>query len=269
MDGKIKNATRDLEDAYREIEKKNSQLQKMDKLKSEFLASMSHELRTPMNAIIGFTDLLEDGLYGKPTKKQADAFAKIKRSANHLLNLINDILDLSKIEAGRMEFFPEEFRLNGLLNDLKEEVMPLAEERGLNFELRTRDNITCYYDYTRLRQILMNLISNAVKFTKQGMVAVKSDVADGEIRIEVSDTGVGIKEQDMEHIFDEFVQADGSISRDFGGTGLGLSISKKLADMMDGRIEVKSEWQKGSTFSVILPIKRGADSGGYFERCRL
>lgn len=255
MGEKIKNATRDLKDAYSEIEEKNEALQKSDRLKSAFLASMSHELRTPMNAIIGFTSLLHDGTYGKVSKKQKDTYEKIMRNTRHLLNLINDILDLSKIEAGMMKLEPETIKISILLNDLSEEVRPLAAEKKLDFVLEAEEEIECYHDYTRVRQVIMNLISNAIKFTTEGEVRIKTGKLDNSFFIEVRDTGIGIKEDDMEHIFDEFVQADGSITREFGGTGLGLSISRKLIEMMGGRIEVESQWKKGTAFKVILPYK--------------
>lgn len=253
MGEKIKNATRDLEDAYKEIEEKNLALKKVDKLKSEFLASMSHELRTPMNAIIGFTSLLSEGVYGKVSEKQKDAYEKIMRSTNHLLKLINDILDLSKIEAGKVKLYPEKFQLEVLLKELSEEVRPLASEKKLEFTLQPEGDIQCFHDYLRVRQVVTNLLSNAIKFTKEGSVKIKTGSMPEGFFVEVSDTGIGIKEEDIGHIFDEFIQADGSITREFGGTGLGLSISRKLAVMMGGKIEVKSEFGKGTVFTVTLP----------------
>jgi signal transduction histidine kinase len=259
---KIKNATRDLEDAYKEIDKKNKALQRADRLKSEFLASMSHELRTPMNAIIGFTSLLDDGVYGKVTKKQKNTYEKIMRNTRHLLNLINDILDLSKIEAGRMKLVPEDVKLSMVLNDLAEEVRPLASEKELGFEIQSDEDIQCFHDYTRLRQIIMNLLSNAIKFTREGMISVRTEKLEDKFMVEVKDTGIGIKEEDQKHIFDEFVQADGSITREFGGTGLGLSICNKLIKMMGGRIEVESQWEVGTAFRVFLPyvMEQGEDN---------
>ncbi|MFH1415876.1 MAG: ATP-binding protein [Elusimicrobiota bacterium] len=259
MEEKIRIATGDLQAAYGEIEVKNTELQKADRLKSEFLASMSHELRTPMNAIIGFTSLLHDGVYGKTTKKQNSTYEKIIRNTRHLLNLVNDILDLSKIEAGRMELVPETVRVNLLLGDLKDEVKPLAEEKEIEFVIDSESEIECQHDYTRLRQVIMNLISNAIKFTKKGSVTVKTGIMRDKFFISVADTGIGIKEDELKHIFDEFVQADGSITREFGGSGLGLSICRKLTKMMNGTIEVESKWEEGSVFRIILPydMKQG------------
>ncbi|MFW6172133.1 MAG: ATP-binding protein [Elusimicrobiota bacterium] len=255
LEVKVKNATIDLKEAYKEIEEKNEELKKADKLKSEFLASMSHELRTPMNAIIGFTALLEDGTYGRTTKKQQRTLKKIKRNTQHLLNLINDILDLSKIEASKMELFPERFELTTLLNELTEEVRPLAEDKGLKLSLNAEDNLKCYHDYTRMRQIAMNLVSNAIKFTSDGKVSIKSGKCSQGFYISVVDTGIGMKKEQLSNIFNEFVQADGSITREFGGTGLGLSISKKLVNLMGGELKVESEWKKGSTFTIVLPFE--------------
>ncbi|MFC2048684.1 ATP-binding protein [Elusimicrobiota bacterium] len=256
MGEKIRIATKDLELAYEEIGKKNEGLEEADRIKSEFLASMSHELRTPINAIIGFTSLMEEGIYGNITEKQKETLKKIMRNTHHLLNLINDILDLSKIEAGRMELHPEKFKLSGLINEIIIEVSSLAHEKNLEIKNDLDDKIKMEQDFTRLKQVIMNLISNAIKFTNEGYVQIKTyKDKDNNIAIDVSDTGIGIKEEQLDHIFDEFVQADGSITREFGGTGLGLSISKKLADMMGGKMEVNSVWEEGSTFRLLLPIK--------------
>ncbi len=256
MGEKIKNATRDLEDALSEIEKKNVQIKKADKMKSEFLASMSHELRTPINAIIGFTSLMEDGTYGKLTARQKDTLEKVQRNTEHLLNLINDILDLSKIEAGRMDLLPEEFNLSSLVYQIKEEVVPLIDKKGLEFTIDVDEDIICYNDYTRLRQILMNLISNAIKFTLEGSITVVARKKKNDMfYVEICDTGTGIKEDDLEKIFDEFVQSDSSPARRFGGTGLGLSICVKLLEMMGGQINVSSTWQQGSVFTITLPLR--------------
>ena len=259
MEGKIQNATRDLQNAFTEIEAMNTQLKRADTLKSEFLASMSHELRTPMNAIIGFTALLKDGTYGKVSTKQRDILGKVIKSTRHLLNLINDILDLSKIEAGRMEFIPEKFKLKLLIEEIRDETAPLAQEKGLEFTVSVPDEIEFFQDYTRVRQIIMNLVSNAVKFTEEGGISIRARYEGSDVSISVKDTGIGIREEDMGHIFNEFVQADGSITREFGGTGLGLSIVRKLTGLMGGRVNVESKWGEGTVFTVSLP-PRSADS---------
>ncbi|MBN2407769.1 MAG: HAMP domain-containing protein [Elusimicrobia bacterium] len=254
MEEKVRIATHDLQDAYNEIEDKNKELQEADMMKSKFLASMSHELRTPINAIIGFTSLLADGTYGRVSKKQKTTLHKVIKNTQHLLNLINDILDLSKIEAGRMDLHPEKFKLNLLIGELASTVGPLADEKKINFRIEKGSDIECFHDYTRLKQVIMNLLSNAIKFTGKGEVSIKTE-SDGErILIEVKDTGIGIKPDKLNAIFNEFEQADGSVTREYGGTGLGLSISRKLVIMMKGSIKVESEWEKGSVFRVELPV---------------
>ena len=266
LDEKVRRATTDLKSAYAEIEDKNRFLEEADRLKSQFLANMSHELRTPMNAIMGFTSLLMDEVYGKVSHKQKDTLGKVLRNAQHLLSLINDILDLSKIEAGRMQLYPELFKLNHMLHELKEEVEPLAREKGLAFELKTQEDMEVFHDPMRLKQVVMNLLSNAIKFTKTGGVAVNAALeGEGFFSVEVLDTGIGIREGDLAAIFDEFRQVDGSITREFGGTGLGLSISKKLVMMMGGGISAQSRPENGSSFKITLPTghpeKRDLPSG--------
>ncbi|MGM0568453.1 MAG: sensor histidine kinase [Elusimicrobiota bacterium] len=252
---KIKKATGDLEKALQEIEQKNIEIKNADKMKSEFLASMSHELRTPINAVIGFTSLMEEETYGKITKRQKDTLEKVQRNTEHLLNLINDILDLSKIEAGKMDLVPEEFLLNTLLTQIREEVRPLVDQKNLEFAIETKEDIVCFNDYTRVRQILMNLISNAVKFTPEGKITLRAYKTGKEnFAVEVQDTGIGIKEEDLDKIFSEFVQSDSSPSRQFGGTGLGLSICLKLISMMGGTIEASSKWKEGSVFKISVPL---------------
>ncbi|GEM_PF-1744791 len=268
LEEKVRIATQDLKDAYVEIEEKNRELKKADRLKSEFLASMSHELRTPMNAIIGFTSLLQDETYGRVTEKQKNTYKKIMKNTKHLMNLINDILDLSKIEAGKMELIPERFNVRLMLAEILEEIRPLAREKGLSLDLEADEDIQIYNDYTRLRQVVMNLLSNAVKFTKKGGVSVRCENRPDRVVIEVEDSGIGIKECDLKKIFSEFVQSDGSITREFGGSGLGLSIVQKLTKMMGGEVEVESTWQKGTLFRVFLPCemsfagKKGGESEG-------
>ena len=254
LDERVKMATRNLQEAYQEIEEKNRKLEEADKLKSQFLANMSHELRTPLNAIIGFTDLIMSGIYGKVNNKQYEKLERVKINAEHLLNLINDILDLSKIEAGRMELFPERFKVNSLIEEIKSSVEGLVQEKGLELRVNLFDEIEANLDPRKFRQIILNLVSNAIKFTKEGYVEISLKKRDGEFEVAVKDTGIGIKEEDLKHIFDEFRQVDGSTAREFGGTGLGLSISKKLTELMGGRIEVESKYGKGSTFKIIFPI---------------
>ncbi len=252
-DEKIRTSSRDLANAYKEIAVKNEKLALSDKYKSQFLATMSHELRTPMNAIIGFTDLLKDDIYGKLTAKQKDVLSKVQRNSNHLLNLINDILDLSKIESGRIDLMPEKFELRELVNTVSGEISSPGKE--VEFRSSCAEGIVLYQDMMRLKQVLFNLLSNSFKFTKKGSVVLSCSPAKEVVTIKVEDTGIGIKKEDIGKIFDSFQQADASITRQFQGTGLGLSISKKLIELMGGWIDVKSEFGKGSVFSVSIPYK--------------
>ena len=250
---KIKMSARDLSNAYKEIAEKNEKLALADKYKSRFLATMSHELRTPMNAIIGFTDLLKDGIYGDISEKQKEILSKVQRNSNHLLNLINDILDLSKIEAGRIELLPEKFFLDDVILEVSRELPPPGPD--VEFAANCQKGIELFHDIMRLKQVVFNLLSNAFKFTQKGKVFLECIKREKVVSIRVTDTGIGIKKEDLGKIFDSFQQADASITRQFQGTGLGLSISRKLVELMGGWIEVESEFGKGSVFTVNIPYE--------------
>jgi len=253
QDEKIRASTRDLSNAYREIAVKNERLADADKYKSQFLANMSHELRTPMNAIIGFSDLLKDGVYGNLPEKHKEILSKIQRNSNHLLNLINDILDLSKIEAGKIELLPEKFDLKDLIDTVsKETVVPKKE---VEFTVSCPSGISLVHDQMRLRQVIYNLLSNALKFTKEGSVKIECFRREKVVSIKVTDTGIGIRDEDISKIFKSFQQADASVTKQFQGTGLGLSISKRLVKMMGGWLDVESEYGKGSVFTINLPYE--------------
>ena len=228
--------------------------------KSQFLANMSHELRTPLNAIIGYADMIEEEFEEDPGDLDLDVMrADIKRihkSGSHLLSLINDILDLAKLEAGRMQLFKELLHIDSLLAELDEIARPLANTNNNTLTLSSEvDRTSLVTDHTRLRQILLNLLSNACKFTEQGQVELRILEHDGTLRFEVSDTGIGIDEEQLTRIFDSFAQADNSTTRRFGGTGLGLSLSQHMATMLGGAIEVESIKGEGSTFTLILPLE--------------
>jgi signal transduction histidine kinase/CheY-like chemotaxis protein len=231
--------------------------------KSTFLANMSHELRTPLNAIIGYSEMLEEDAEERGLDDLGPDLGKIRAAGKHLLALINDVLDLSKIEAGKMELFLEDFELNALVRDVESTIRPLVEQNQNTFDVRCPDDVgTMHADLTRVRQILFNLLSNASKFTKGGQIVLEVlplRVKGREwLEFEVSDTGIGLSEEQLERLFQSFSQADPSTSRKYGGTGLGLVISRRFAQMMHGDITVRSGLGKGSVFTVRLPRVAGA-----------
>ncbi len=246
---------RELELTHNRIAQQNLQLIEAARLKSQFLATMSHELRTPMNAIIGFAQVLLRQRTANLTAAQADMVERILNNGKNLLAIINDILDLSKIEAGRLELKPEEFDLTKLIATTIAELRPLAEQKSIPLQLHARlDNPIVINDSTRSRQILVNLLSNAIKFTDRGSVEITvSEIDPTQVLISVKDTGIGIAQSELEHIFEEFRQVDQTTTRLHGGTGLGLAITKSLVNMMKGTITVESKLRLGSTFYVCLP----------------
>jgi len=254
------------------LAKANIRLKEVDRLKSEFLANMSHELRTPLNSIIGFSEILIDGLAGDLSAEQVDFITNIHTSGKHLLQLINDILDLSKIESGKMKFEPKEFVLAALLEDVKTTVSSMVNKKGQELSVEMSEGLgRIFADEFKVKQILLNLLSNASKFTPQGgkiKIRCRLEEEDGGsevVVISVSDTGIGIRPEEQEVIFDAFRQVDGSSTREYEGTGLGLTITKKMVEMHGGRIWVESEYGRGSTFTFTLPI-RGDGSGTMVRR---
>jgi PAS domain S-box-containing protein len=249
--------TAELEMEKERAERASDAAREASRLKSEFLSTMSHELRTPMNAIIGYSHLLLDGLDGELTEQQSADIGQIARSSDQLLSLINEVLDLSKIEAGRMELATERIDLRVMVQQVVDALMPQASAKGIDLRLDISPTLTeVDADSVRVRQVLLNLVSNAVKFTERGHVSVAVRVIHGSIEIDVTDTGIGIGEDALHYIFDEFRQADGSTTRRFGGTGLGLAIARKLARLHGGDIEVTSKVGRGSTFTLRLPSGR-------------
>src|SRR5712691_2212562 len=243
-------------DLVSELRVNNLQLERANRLKSEFLASVSHELRTPMNAIIGYTKLMLDGLVGELTAQQQTDLFRVAQAADNLLGLINGLLDLAKIEAGKMELNVEEVSIAEVTEEALELVRPHADEKGLEVRsLVLSDLPRVWGDRARVRQILANMLANAVKFTERGSVTVSAVAAEGWVTISVADTGVGISPEAQAYVFDEFRQADSSTTRRYGGTGLGLAISRRLVTLHGGRIWVESEVGKGSTFHFTLPIR--------------
>ncbi|MBW4577870.1 MAG: PAS domain-containing protein [Aphanothece sp. CMT-3BRIN-NPC111] len=247
----------ELENQRQQIQLQNLQLMEAARLKSHFLATMSHELRTPMNAIIGFSQLLLRQRQNKLMPQQVDMMERILNNGRHLLTLINEILDLSKIEAGRMELQLEELNLLHLVKATTEELRSLSQEKHLKLHIRSDLSNPCIInDRSRLRQILVNLLSNAIKFTETGSVQIEvKEITTDLVSIIVKDTGIGIAENDLKHIFEEFRQLDQSLKRKYEGTGLGLAIVNSLVQLMQGKISVESTLGEGSTFCVELPRK--------------
>ena len=246
---------------FREIEDKSRQIEVASRHKSEFLANMSHELRTPLNAIIGFSEVLHERMFGEINDRQAEYLRDILESGRHLLSLINDILDLSKIEAGRMELSPDEFHLPTAVENTLTLVRERAQRRSIALASTVDAQVaTIHADERKVKQVLLNLLSNALKFTPEGgRVDVRTRVIDGHARISVTDTGVGIPQDEQAAVFDEFRQV-GSAARKAEGTGLGLAISRKFVELHGGRIWVESRPGVGSTFAFSLPLA-AADAG--------
>ena len=227
-----------------------------NKHKSEFLANMSHELRTPLNAILGYTELILDNIYGDVPEKIREVLERLDKNGRHLLNLINDVLDLSKIEAGQLVLSLDEYSMEDVIQTVITAVESLAAEKNLKLKVMVPADLKIGKgDQQRIAQVLLNLVGNAIKFTEQGEVKVEVGVSDETFFISVSDTGPGISKPDQKKIFEEFQQADGSSTREKGGTGLGLSIAKKIVEMHGGQIWVESTLGKGSNFRFTLPIR--------------
>ena len=241
---------------FREIEEKGLELEIVNRHKSEFLANMSHELRTPLNAILGYTELILDQIYGEVPEKIYEVLQRLEKNGRHLLNLINDVLDLSKIEAGRLTLSLTDYSMADVIQTVSTSLEPLAAEKNLDLKIDVSSDLpTGKGDEQRIAQVVLNLIGNAIKFTNEGEIKVNASVAKEKFCVAVTDTGPGIADSDQQKIFDEFHQVNGTATRKKGGTGLGLSISKKIIEMHGGRIWVESLHGKGSTFLFTLPIR--------------
>ena len=242
--------------AARQLETLNTQLGRASQAKSEFLANMSHELRTPMNAILGFTEMILDDIYGEVPPEIRDPIQDVRTCGQLLLRLINDVLDLSKIEAGRMELSLTDYSVEEVVETARTSLRSLAAEKGLEFTAEVQPDVpVAYGDGKRITQYLTNLVGNALKFTKQGRVAIRVLLDGDRVVYSVTDTGIGIPADQLDNIFGEFRQVDASISREFGGTGLGLSITKTFVELHGGRIWVESEPGRGSTFHFAIPLR--------------
>jgi signal transduction histidine kinase len=241
---------------FESIQEKSHQLAEASQHKSQFLANMSHELRTPLNAILGYTELILDNAYGEPPEKMRAVLARVQSNGKHLLGLINDVLDLSKIELGKLVLALSDYSFKNVVHTVFTAVEPLAKEKKLAFKFELRPELPPGHgDERRLTQVLLNLVGNAIKFTDAGEVAIKAFSENGSFIVTVRDTGPGISATDRAKLFQEFQQADNSITKRKGGAGLGLAISKRIIDMHGGRIWVDSSPGNGSTFSFIVPTR--------------
>ena len=239
----------------KELAEANIRLKELDRLKSMFIASMSHELRTPLNSIIGFTGIILQGMSGELNEEQRKQLTMVKNSANHLLALINDIIDVSKIEAGKVELRIEEFDLSALVQDVENSFRVAAEKKGLKMSLEMPKTLTIKSDERRTKQVLVNLVGNAVKFTDRGEIEIKVAEKDRKVEVSVRDTGIGMRKEDMDRLFKAFSQVSSEDRLRQEGTGLGLYLSKKIVDLLGGEIKAESEFGKGSVFTFTLPLK--------------
>ncbi len=255
--------TRELQSTLEELAVERDRAEAADRTKSAFLATMSHELRTPLNSIIGFTGIILQGLAGPLNAEQHKQLEMVRNSSRHLLALINDVLDISKIEAGQLQVSSEPFDLRASIDKVVGIVRPMAEKKGLALRLELTPELgELVSDPRRVEQVLLNLLNNAIKFTDQGEVALTAEIvsgalptADAAIRIAVADTGIGIKPEDLNKLFQPFRQIDTGLTRQHEGTGLGLAICRRLAELLGGEVHAASEWGKGSVFTFTLPVK--------------
>jgi signal transduction histidine kinase len=247
---------------FEEIQEKSRQVEEASKHKSQFLANMSHELRTPLNAILGYAELVLDGIYGEAPDKMRNVLERIQTNGKHLLGLINDVLDLSKIEAGQLVLSLNEYSIKDMMQGVYVAVEPLAGNKKLNFKLEVPSDLPAAHgDERRLSQVLLNLVGNAIKFTDTGEVAMKASTANGSYTVAVADTGPGIAEADQAKIFEEFQQSESTHTKAKGGTGLGLAIAKRIVEMHGGRLWVQSALGSGSTFFFTVPLRVDHQAG--------
>ena len=251
----LKHREAELDNLVHEIAVARDAAEMANRAKSQFLANMSHELRTPLNAILGYTELMADSAYGELSEEMLEVLKRLEANGRHLLGLINDVLDLSKIEAGLLVLELSDYCVQDIAQTVRSTLEPLAAEKKLAFKLElARELPPGHGDGRRLTQVLINLVGNAIKFTDAGEVVITATATDGSFLLSVRDTGPGISLDDQTRIFQEFQQADNAITRKKGGTGLGLAISKRIIEMHGGRIWVESQPGQGSTFAFTLPV---------------
>jgi signal transduction histidine kinase len=258
LERKIQAATADIAQQNELLRRQAIELEQASALKSQFLANMSHEFRTPLNAMLGYTSMLLQGVAGPLASPQRRQLGRIESNGRHLLTIINEILDISRIEAGRMPLQISRFDVPNLINEVRAELEPIILRSKLMVSIQLdKDLPPLSSDRQKVKQILLNLLSNALKFTHHGSVTLSArrSARDRTLTLSVADTGIGIAPVDQEKIFEDFRQLDNSPTRAYGGTGLGLSICRRLAQMLDGRIAVHSQIGRGSTFTLTLPLK--------------
>jgi signal transduction histidine kinase len=256
LEDEVEKATQQMRRTNVELQLANDEIRTASQMKSQFLAHMSHELRTPLNAVIGFSEILEDETFGPLNEKQDRYVANILTSSRHLLNLINDILDLAKVESGKMDLNLDQFLIGDCLAQVSDVVLPLARDKEIEVQSHIEEDLgPVDADEGRFRQVLYNLLSNAIKFTPDGgRVDVRAyRNQEGAIEVVVSDTGIGIKDEHQEMIFSEFRQVDESYARRYEGTGLGLALTRRLVELHGGHISVESVEGQGSTFTFTIP----------------
>jgi PAS domain S-box-containing protein len=258
LEERVRQATSELVGQNELLRRQRIELEQASAAKSQFLANMSHEFRTPLNAILGYTSLLLQGVSGELQPQQERNLSRVDSNARHLLAIINDILDISRIEAGKMPLHVSTFPLQALIQEVLSELEPLIQRSNLSVRVDTGRKLpSISNDRAKVKQIVLNLVTNAIKFTPSGSVTigVASDPRAKEVAIRVKDTGIGIKTEDLERVFEDFRQADNSPAREYGGAGLGLAICRRLAHMMEGRVELESTVGQGSTFTLTLPLR--------------
>jgi PAS domain S-box-containing protein len=258
LERKVQEATAELADQNELLRRQHIALEQASALKSQFLANMSHEFRTPLNAILGYTHMLLNGVSGAVSDSQRKSLQRIDSNSRHLLALINDILDITRIEAGRMPLNLSSFAMPDLVNEVMAELEPIIKRSSLAVQARVRGRLPkVRSDRQKVKQIVLNLLSNALKFTPAGSVTITAlyEARTNSVVIAVTDTGMGIAREDQAKVFEDFRQLDSSPTRGYGGTGLGLSICRRLSQMLGGTIDLKSDVDQGSTFALTLPVR--------------